>query len=140
MNIELKNRLDEALLFSGLISRGGFACGEVAPFQSGVLIGHLGGGFWPAFQKWRLENGTASNPLDTWSKVVLDPIANEIGGRAVYPSDQPYLPFQQWAKQAERLKPSPLGLLIHPRAGLWHAYRGAILFEHSFNYEKPVLG
>ena len=29
---------------------------------------------------------------------------------------------------AEGIKASPLGLLIHPEYGLWHGYRGAILF------------
>ncbi|MGL4489432.1 MAG: ferredoxin, partial [Rhizobiaceae bacterium] len=43
------------------------------------------------------------------------------------PSDTPYLPFQQWAMQAEGLRPSPLGTLIHPVFGTWHAYRGAII-------------
>jgi epoxyqueuosine reductase QueG len=45
------------------------------------------------------------------------------------------LPFQQWAMRAEGLKPSPLGILIHPRYGLWHAYRGALLFDA----ELPVI-
>jgi hypothetical protein len=30
--------------------------------------------------------------------------------------------------RAEGLRPSPLGILIHPRYGLWHGYRGAIGF------------
>jgi hypothetical protein len=51
----------------------------------------------------------------------------------VSPSDRPYLPFQQWAMRAEGLKPSPLGILMHPRYGLWHAYRGALLFEEGLS-------
>ena len=30
--------------------------------------------------------------------------------------------------RAEGLRPSPLGILIHPRYGLWHGYRGALGF------------
>ena len=46
------------------------------------------------------------------------------------PSDgPPYQPFQQWAMRAEPVFPSPLGILIHPDYGLWHGYRGALLFE-----------
>ena len=48
---------------------------------------------------------------------------------AVSPSDKPYLPFQQWAMRAEGLRPSPLGILMHPEYGLWHAFRGALLFD-----------
>ena len=32
----------------------------------------------------------------------------------------PYWPFQQWARRAEPVHPSPIGVLIHPRYGLWH--------------------
>jgi hypothetical protein len=61
----------------------------------------------------------------------------EFGARAVSPSDRPYLPFQQWAMRAEGLKPSPLGILMHPTYGLWHAYRGALLFEDELGLAEP---
>ena len=64
-------------------------------------------------------------------RVSLFDSAAEIGGQAIFPSDKPYMPFQQWAMQAEGLKKSPLGMLIHPVYGLWHAYRGAILMPAS---------
>jgi hypothetical protein len=38
------------------------------------------------------------------------------------------LPFQRWAQRAEPVFPSPIGMLIHPEHGLWHAYRGALAF------------
>ena len=59
------------------------------------------------------------------------PLQRALGGRACFPSQKPYPPFQQWAMRAEGLKPSPLGILIHPVYGLWHAYRGAIAFDHE---------
>ena len=97
-----------------------------------LLIGHAGSSFWPYFTAWLAEqNPPPENPLDTWSKQVITAAATEIGGHAVFPSDKPYLPFQQWAMQAQGLRPSPLGILIHPVYGLWHAYRGAILFADS---------
>lgn len=93
------------------------------------LVGHGGGGFWPRFEAWRQLHPEAPEPLDDWSKSVIGPVAALFGGEAVFPSDRPWHPFQQWAMAAERLKPSPLGLLIHPEFGLWHGYRGAILFD-----------
>jgi Fe-S-cluster-containing dehydrogenase component len=39
--------------------------------------------------------------------------------------------------RAEGLKPSPLGILMHPTYGLWHAYRGALLFEDEISLPKP---
>ena len=61
----------------------------------------------------------------------------KFGARAVSPSDRPYLPFQQWAMRAEGLRPSPLGILMHPQYGLWHAYRGALLFDVEISIEAP---
>lgn len=92
------------------------------------LIGHAGGGFWPVFKTWRTSNPGIADPLDTWSKGVITPLAASLGAEAVFPSDRPWRPFQQWAMAAEGLKPSPLGILIHADYGLWHGYRGAILF------------
>lgn len=100
------------------------------PLASVVLIGNAGGGMWPEFSRWRdnRPDGGGPDPLDRWSKAVIDPLAERYGAVAFYPSDQPYQPFQQWAKRAEGLKASPLGMLIHPVFGLWHGYRGALGF------------
>lgn len=124
------------LAASGLIPRGTAALAEPLVLPDGstaksvILIGHAGSSIWPHFSKW-LEGRSKDepNPLDTWSKEVIGAAAREFGGHAVFPSDKPYLPFQQWAMMAEGLKPSPLGMLIHPVYGLWHAYRGAVLFS-----------
>jgi hypothetical protein len=95
-----------------------------------ALIGHAGSSIWPHFTAWRkAQPSDIAEPLDTWSKSVITPIAEETGGRAVFPSDRPYLPFQQWAMQATGMRASPLGILIHPVYGLWHAFRGAIIFD-----------
>jgi hypothetical protein len=47
------------------------------------------------------------------------------------------MPFQRWAQRAEPVAPSPLGLLIHPRYGLWHSYRGALAFAQAFDVAAP---
>jgi len=36
--------------------------------------------------------------------------------------------------RAEGLKPSPLGILVHPDYGLWHGYRGAIGFLERIDH------
>ena len=38
--------------------------------------------------------------------------------------------------RAEGLKPSPLGILMHPEYGLWHAYRGALLFDRELSFPQ----
>lgn len=132
MIAELSSQLAE----NGLILRGGFAFGqdEKVPAGTGsvrtvLLVGHGGPTIWPHFEAWReRQPPDLADPLDTWSREVIGRIAARFGARAVSPSDRPYLPFQQWAMRAEGLKPSPLGILMHPEFGLWHAYRGALLF------------
>ncbi|KGF70388.1 ferredoxin [Hoeflea sp. BAL378] len=129
--------LEAALAVHGLCLRGSVVpAEEAAPRLSAggaaaaiVLVGHGGGGFWPVFEAWRGAHPGLSHPLDAWSKALIAPLAAAAGGEAVFPSDRPWHPFQQWAMAAESLKPSPLGLLIHPVYGLWHGYRGAILFS-----------
>ncbi|TIV93394.1 MAG: 4Fe-4S dicluster domain-containing protein [Mesorhizobium sp.] len=136
-----------ALAAHGLILRGGFrfARDEAAPAglsgspaKSALLVGQAGAAPWPHFQRW-LEGQPQpiANPLDTWSREAIGAVAEEFGARAVSPSDRPYLPFQQWAMRAEGLKRSPLGILMHPTFGLWHAYRGALLFEQEIFLPEP---
>jgi hypothetical protein len=128
----------------GFILRGGFVFekGEDAPrgrkrdsARSVVLVGHAGSSIWPPFSRWHASEGRGrADPLDDWAKELLGEAAEKLGARAVFPSDKPWLPFQQWAVRAEGLKPSPLGLLIHPVYGLWHAYRGALLFDEAIDF------
>jgi hypothetical protein len=135
-----------ALSAHGLILRGGFnfAGGEETspgvsglPARSVLLVGQAGAAPWPHFLRWREKQPrTITNPLDTWSREVIGAMAEKFGARAVSPSDRPYLPFQQWAMRAEGLKPSPLGILMHPQYGLWHAYRGALLFEDEIALQE----
>lgn len=90
-----------------------------------LLIGNVGGAFWPVFEA---SGFSGKDALDRWTKNVLDPIAEKIGAVAFYPNDKPYQPFLTWAREAEGLQASPLDLLIHPDYGLWHAYRAAFAF------------
>jgi hypothetical protein len=128
----------------GMVPRGGFVFDEesaAAPSrdngstpQSVVLIGHFGSSIWPYFIHWWQNHPNEPDPLDTWSKEALTDVAMKLGAIAVFPSDKPYLPFQQWAMRAEGLRASPLGLLIHPEHGLWQAFRGALLFERPIEF------
>lgn len=136
-----------ALSADGLILRGGFnfRAGDAPPIglsgasaKSVLLVGQAGAAPWPHFLRWReKQSQTLANPLDTWSRQVIGAVADAFGARAVSPSDKPYLPFQQWAMRAEGLKPSPLGILMHPQYGLWHAYRGALLLEDEIHLNAP---
>ena len=99
----------------------GVCCGTV------VLLGWTGSVQWPVFAASPEANDGLPDPLNRWSKRLIDKIALELGGAAFYPFDgPPWLDFQRWALRAEPVHRSPLGLLIHPEWGLWHSYHGAL--------------
>lgn len=133
--------LSAALAAHRLLPRGGLVFGEGdaapagpsgAPARAVVLVGHAGASIWPHVEAWRAtQPKDIADPLDSWSRIVIGRVAAAFGARAVSPSDRPFLPFQHWAMRAEGLKPSPLGILMHPVYGLWHAWRGALLFDDT---------
>jgi ferredoxin len=97
-----------------------------------VLLGFAGSTHWREFDASPEAADGESNPLDRWSRRIIEGLAGRFGARGLYPNDgPPWLPFQQWARRAEGLHPSPLGILIHPVWGLWHAYRGALAFADA---------
>ncbi|MEO5337204.1 MAG: ferredoxin [Magnetospirillum sp. WYHS-4] len=100
-----------------------------------VLVGGVGNSFWAAFEGARRDE---SDPLDAWSRRVIDGVARQVGATALYPFEgPPWLPFQRWAMEALGLKPSPLGLLIHPEHGLWLSWRGALAFAERRDLPPP---
>lgn len=115
---------------SGLIVRGGFhpVAGDGVPGKAGtlILIGNAGPELWERFEPVAHDG---DDPLDHWSKQVIDAAAAQVGAVPLYPFDgPPFMPFQRWAQKADSVYPSPIGMLIHPGHGLWHAYRGALVF------------
>ena len=73
------------------------------------------------------------------SRRLIEALAHELGAKAFFPfGGPPFWPFQQWARRAEPVHPSPIGILIHPRYGLWHSYRGALGFGEKFAAPEPA--
>jgi len=136
--------LTDALAAHGLIPRGAFhpdpedgvpPGADGAPARTLVPVGHAGPAMWAAFAAARTDG---PDPLDVWSRRVLDAVAARTGGWALFPFDgPPYAPFQRWAMRAEPVHPSPLGILIHPDYGLWHGYRGALAFADRLEPPSP---
>lgn len=140
MNLPLSDIAGRLAPF-GLVVRGGFhpEAADGVPAQpdgrdarSLVLIGNVGraGGdpMWRAFAAAR-GRFPGPDPMNDWTRAAVDRIARDLNAVALYPfGGPPHLPFQRWAMRAEPVSPSPLGLLIHPEYGLWHAYRAALAF------------
>lgn len=140
-------RLAAALDPAGLDLRGGFlpTRGDAVPlFATGkrpgtiLLVGNAGPRMWAAFSRAR---GGGVDPLDDWIRATVSAISADFGADCVFPFDgPPHWPFQTWARRAEPVAPSPLGLLIHPVYGLWHAYRAALLLADRLELPTPVPG
>lgn len=137
-----------AIAHTDMVARGGFQVDPasddgVPPMPNGdavatvVIVGNIGGHIWPRF---RADEPTGPDPLDEWTRSELTPIAARFGAMFIHPSDEPYQPFQRWAQRADDVWQSPIGLLIHPEHGLWHAYRGAFLFPEPVSGLPPMGG
>jgi hypothetical protein len=130
--------IEAALRAHGLDLRGAFhptAGDRVPPLRDGraagtvVLAGNLGASMWAAFERERRDE---PDPLDCWTERALRAIAERFAAGLVLAHEgPPFAPIQRWALRAEPVHRSPIALLIHPQYGLWHAYRGALLFAET---------
>jgi hypothetical protein len=127
-----------AIRRTGLVPRGALLleeserAGEFADIRTIVLAGMVGRDGWEAFAASPEASDGLADPLDRWSRRLIESLARDLGAKALFPfGGPPFLPFQQWAQRAEPVHSSPIGLLIHPHYGLWHGYRGAIGFPEE---------
>ena len=120
---------------TGLMVRGGFfpAPEDEVPDHPAclILLGNAGPALW---QKFNPAKPKGLDPLDTWTRHVVHELGETLGAKTLFPFDgPPYLPFQRWAQRCEPVFPSPIGPLIHPTYGLWHAYRAALAFTDQID-------
>ena len=103
-----------------------------------ALVGNIGSSYWPIFSQSAEYADGNDDPLDRWSRRVAEEIAETFEMTPVYPFEgPPYYPFQRWAARAESLQQSPVGVMMHPRHGLWHSYRFALLGERIVSDWTP---
>ncbi len=115
--------ISQAVETKGMICRGGFhpmdtdlISGDV---ETCILVGNAGAQFWRSFSA---ERPAGADPVEAWTKRVLEQIATDLGADVLLPfTGPPFLPFLEWAKRSESVTESAIGPLIHPVYGLWHA-------------------
>jgi hypothetical protein len=135
--------IEDAVSHLGLDILGGFHGAAAEEFATIVLIGNAGPDMWAAFTAATTqdERASAADPLDDWTRRGLNAAAEGLRARALFPFDgPPFHPFQQWALRTGSAFVSPTGPLIHPVFGLWHAYRGALVFEDHLDLTYPSGG
>lgn len=103
-----------------------------------VLIGPDEPQFWGHFSTSpEYEDGTP-DPLDRWSKRVLDDVSDQFDAEALYPfGGPPFHPFYTWALETGRFWASPIQFLVHDTVGLFVSFRGAILLPQPFGADQP---
>lgn len=129
----MRGGLNTALAAHGLAVVGGFhpEPGDGVPegVATLVLVGASGVSMWEAFSAAPEVRDGAPDPLDRWSRRVLEGVAAELDARAFFPfGGPPYQPFQRWAALGEGAHPSPVGMQVSAARGLWISYRGALGF------------
>ncbi|MGB5557835.1 MAG: ferredoxin [Paracoccaceae bacterium] len=103
-----------------------------------LLLGPHEPGFWPHVSAAPEISDGLPNPLDRWSARIIAGLADKAGGRALFPfGGPPYQPFIAWALRSGRAWTSPVGLLVHDRAGLFVSYRGALALPYHVDLPRP---
>ena len=145
------DKINQMAQIHGLVVRGGFTVDDedqVPEIRTGVpashlvLFGNAGSSLWERFSDSAEYSDGLADPLNRWSERIGQQVARELSGLAIFPfGGPPYQPFIRWAKKAESLRSSKLGMLIHPRYGLWHAYRFAVALPEpeSFSPSESTI-
>ena len=115
---------------------GGFSATETDVLPNGtasvLLLGPDEPGFWRHVTVTPEFGDGQPHPLDRWSERIVTNLAHQAGGSALFPfGGPPYRPFIAWAERTGRAWPSPVGMLVHDRAGLFVSYRGALALPYA---------
>ncbi|OIQ27630.1 MAG: ferredoxin [Alphaproteobacteria bacterium MedPE-SWcel] len=139
----LYQRLSDALAPLGLMIYGALHP-EPVPVPAAargtlILIG-TGSGFWDALTAAPESQDGAADPVDRWSERVIGRLAATFGAQAYYPfTGPPHVPFVSWALASGRAFTSPSQMMVHDEVGMMISYRGALLFDETFDIPKPRL-
>lgn len=88
--------------------------------------------FWPGFVTSPEYRDGRPDPMDRWSTRTITDWAEEIGATPLFPfGGPPFQPFISWALSSGRAHSSPLGMLVHPDAGLFLSFRGALALPYA---------
>jgi len=103
-----------------------------------LLLGPAEPGFWPHVSTSPEFRDGQPDPLDRWSRRVIGRLACDLRAKALFPfAGPPWQPFIAWARRSGRAWQSPVGFLVHDRAGLMVSYRGALALKTRIDLPAP---
>ncbi|MEQ6248969.1 ferredoxin [Sulfitobacter sp. HNIBRBA3233] len=87
--------------------------------------------FWDVFRDSPEAQDGKPDPVDRWSGRVIAGLATAAeADDHVFPfGGPPFAPFIAWALASGEAWQSPVGMLVHARAGLMISYRGALVWD-----------
>jgi len=98
----------------------------------------------PSAEFWNIVTGSAEfqdadpDPIDRWSKRVIEALAQTLNAKALFPfGEAPYLPFYSWALRTEHVWGSPVKLAVHDTHGLFVSFRGALALAEAVELPSP---
>ena len=104
-----------------------------------ILLG-TDSAFWPTFSESVEAKDTQRDPVDRWSRRIIDQLAANLGATSYYPfGGPPHAPFFSWALATKRAFSSPTMLLVHDTVGMMVSLRGALHFADEFDLPLPPL-
>jgi len=140
--VELKGKLAEnglSVLGALRLANNHCAAGEgVFSGQYAILVGNEGGKMWSFFAQSPEYGDGGKDPMNRWTRRMLSKLTHDADCELRYPFDKPYWPFQRIACEAMGIKSSPLGILIHPEFGLWHAFRAIIIVSPNNDLAEEI--
>lgn len=109
-----------------------------AGIETLLLLGPSEPGFWAHVTAQPEFEAADPDPIDSWSRRVIGRLACELRGKAFFPfGGPPWHPFIGWAKRTGRAWESPVGFLVHDRAGLMVSFRGALGLRSRITLPPP---
>ncbi|MBU1432892.1 ferredoxin [Myxococcota bacterium] len=103
-----------------------------------AVVGNAGPALWAAFSAAPEAHDGAPDPLDRYTRRALEAVAAAHHALARCAFEPPYPPILRVAAQASAARQSPLGLLVDPEFGLWHAYRGILIWAEGAPAAPPI--
>lgn len=106
-----------------------------------VLIGSSGRGLWAALQAALWLDGRP-DPVDTWCEAAVGRWGDrELGDgwRPLWPNAEEHpIPVTALAELSGWSHRSRMGLGVHPRHGLWFAWRAVVVTDRPLELSRPV--
>ena len=138
-------RVGRAAAIEGLAVAGAFhtQAGDGAPEGVGTicLLGADGDRMWGIFRHSPEAADGRPDPLDRWSRRVIEGLAATLNAVALFPfGGPPYQPFQRWAARGEAAASSPVAMQVTPGRGLWASYRGTLGFRQPIALAIALAG